>query len=185
MSPVSSSKVSDPAGARIQVPFTLSDTWTCPGALYWANHPTSRSPWATGRVSGTVSAGTRDPVENAVPWTKVGVVDWASAERGSRTPTVAITASAAVDRADEKSFTDDSLLCDICSAPPRGRRGCHEALGHAARSVSSAIIALWCRPPHASEQEKCHEARCRIAKKRAQRSCEDAGRLVALADASG
>src|SRR5216117_1807232 len=74
MSPVSSSKVSDPAGARIQVPFTLSDTWTCPGALYWANHPTSRSPWATGRVSGTVSAGTLDPVENASPWTKVGVV---------------------------------------------------------------------------------------------------------------
>src|SRR5439155_19378537 len=74
MSPVSASKVSDPAGARVQVPFTLSDTRTCPGALYWANHPTSRSPWATGRVSGTVSAGTLDPVENASPWTKVGVV---------------------------------------------------------------------------------------------------------------
>src|SRR5436190_18403177 len=105
MSPVSSSKVSDPAGARIQVPFTLSDTWTCPGALYWANHPTSRSPWATGRVSGTVSAGTRDPVENAAPWTKVGVVDWATAVRGSGTPRVAITARAAVDRADGECFT--------------------------------------------------------------------------------
>src|SRR5438445_4906571 len=170
MSPVSSSKVSDPAGARIQVPFTLSDTWTCPGALYWANHPTSRSPWATGRVSVTVSAGTRDPVENAVPWTKVGVVDWASAVRGSRTPTVAITASAAVDRADDKSFTGDSSPA-IAAVPCRGAsEGATRALGHAARSVSSTIIALWRRPPHASEQEKCHEARCRIAKKREQRS---------------
>src|SRR5439155_4282551 len=85
MSPVSSSKVSDPAGARIQVPFTLSDTWTCPGALYWANHPTSRSPWATGRVSGTVSAGTLDPVENASPWTKVGVVAPAGPARAATT----------------------------------------------------------------------------------------------------
>src|SRR5438128_5819060 len=105
MSPVSSSKVSDPAGARIQVPFTLSDTWTCPGALYWANHPSSRSPWATGLVSVTVSAETRDPVENAAPWTKVGVVDWAPAGRARRTPRAAITARPTPDRVLSKFFT--------------------------------------------------------------------------------
>ena len=81
MSPVSSRKVSD-LGARVQAPFTLSDTWTRSGALYWANHPTSRSPWATGPVSVTATAETRDPLENAVPWPKVGVVDWATAGRG-------------------------------------------------------------------------------------------------------
>src|SRR5438132_11761482 len=70
MSPVSSRKVSD-AAARVQLPFTLSDTCTSAGALYWANHPTSRSPWATGLLSVTV---TGDPLENASPWTKVGVV---------------------------------------------------------------------------------------------------------------
>src|SRR5207247_9873485 len=104
MSPVSSSKVSDPAAARVQVPFTLSDTWTCPGALYWPNHPTSRSPWATGRVSGTVTVETRAPVPNAVPWTRVGVVDRATAARGSRTPRLAITARQAVDREDDDHF---------------------------------------------------------------------------------
>src|SRR5205809_733292 len=101
MSPVSSSKVTE-ATARVQVPFTLSDTCTCPGALYWANHPTSRSPWATGWVRVTVNDGTRDPVEAAAPWTKVGL---ATAVRGRRTPRVAITAKPAVDRADAKSFT--------------------------------------------------------------------------------
>src|SRR5207247_4349276 len=101
MSPVSSSKVTE-ATARVQVPFTLSDTCTCPAALYWANHPTSRSPWATGWVSVTVSDGTRDPVEAAAPWTKVGL---ATAVCGRRTPRVAITARPAVDRADAKSFT--------------------------------------------------------------------------------
>src|SRR2546426_11667625 len=75
MSPVSSSKVSDPAATRVHAPFTLSDTWTSSGALYWLNHPTSRSPWETGRVSVTVSAETLDPVEKAVPWTNVGEVD--------------------------------------------------------------------------------------------------------------
>src|SRR5438876_1483501 len=101
MSPVSSSKVTE-ATARVQVPFTLSDTCTCPGALYWANHPTSRSPWATGWVSVTVSDGTRDPVEAAAPWTNVGL---ATAVQGRRTPRVAITARPAVDRADAKYFT--------------------------------------------------------------------------------
>src|SRR5436305_10643760 len=101
MSPVSSSKVTE-ATARVQVPFTLSDTCTCPGALYWANHPTRRSPWATGWASVTVSDGTRDPVEAAAPWTYVGL---ATAVQGRRTPRVAITARPAVDRADAKYFT--------------------------------------------------------------------------------
>src|SRR5204862_7722558 len=69
MSPVSSRKASD-AGARVQVPCTLSDTRTCSGALYWDTHATRRSPCATGRVSLTSTAETC-PVENAVPWTKV------------------------------------------------------------------------------------------------------------------
>src|SRR2546426_2340968 len=117
MSPVSSSKVKYPAGARVQVPFTLSDTCTGPGTLYWANHPTSRSPWATGRVSVTVSDGTRDPVENAAPWTNVGL---ASAVRGRRTPRVAITARPAVDRADAKYFTPISpSIVQATSRPVR------------------------------------------------------------------
>src|SRR5436190_2091986 len=69
-----SSPASTAAGARVQAPFTLSDTSTCPGTLYCENHPTSRSPPATGLVSVTVVVRTRDPLENAVPWTKVGVV---------------------------------------------------------------------------------------------------------------
>src|SRR2546428_11430096 len=103
MSPVSSSKVSEPAAARVQVPFTLSDTWTCSGALYWLNHPTSRSPCATGRVSVTLNAETRDPVENAVPWTKVGL---AIAVRGSRAPRVTMTTRPAAERAEGKYFTE-------------------------------------------------------------------------------
>src|SRR5437762_4307504 len=91
MSPVSSSKLCAPAAARVQVPFTLSDTRTSPGALYWLNHPTSRSPWATGRVSVTVVDGIWG-VENATPWMKVGVVAWARGGRARRAPTVAITA---------------------------------------------------------------------------------------------
>src|SRR5437867_1267580 len=70
MSPVSSTKCSD-AGARVQAPFTLSDTRTSPGAWYWENHPTSKSPWATGDVSVTVVVDI-GAVENAAPWTKVG-----------------------------------------------------------------------------------------------------------------
>src|ERR1043166_5362264 len=98
MSPVSSSNFIA-RGARFQVPFTLSDTWTCPGALYSANQPTSRSPRATGRLSVTVVAEV-GAVENAVPWTKVGV---ASAACGS--PRVVSTTSAAVERAEGKCFT--------------------------------------------------------------------------------
>src|SRR2546422_1085122 len=146
MSPVSSSKVSAPAAARVQVPFTLSDTSTCSGALYWANHPTSRSPRATGWVSVTVIAGTRDPVENAVPWTNVAL---ATAVRGNRAPRVAITTRPAVDRVDGKCLTVISLPSDACSAPPGAGEDGHEKLGHTHRSVSLAIVILWCRPPHA------------------------------------
>src|SRR6266404_206463 len=146
MSPVSSSKVSAPAAARVQVPFTLSDTSTCSGALYWANHPTSRSPWATGWVSVTVIAGTRDPVENAVPWTNVAL---ATAVRGNRAPRVAITARPAVDRVDGKCLTVIYSPTDACSAPPRSRRGWPREAGHTYRSVSLAIVILWCRPPRA------------------------------------
>src|SRR5882724_10871945 len=107
MSPVSSSKVSDPAAARVHAPFTLSETQTCSGALYWLNHPTSRSPWATGRVSVTVNAETRDPVENAVPWTKVGE---AAAVHGRRAPKVAITAMLAAERVEGNFFTQTPVL---------------------------------------------------------------------------
>src|SRR5438876_2200826 len=103
MSPVSSRKCSDP-GARVQAPFTLSDTSTCPGSLYWENHPTSRSPPATGLVSVTVVVRTRSPVENAVPWTKVGLVAWPTAGRARRAARAAITARRAPDGAEGKNF---------------------------------------------------------------------------------
>src|SRR5437763_2518521 len=82
MSPVSSTKCSD-AGARVQAPFTLSDTWISPGAWNWENHPTSKSPWATEEVSATVVADI-EAVENAAPWTKVGAVDCCAAAGPAR-----------------------------------------------------------------------------------------------------
>src|SRR2546421_12048101 len=118
MSPVSSRKVSD-AGARVQVPFTLSDTRTCSGASYWENQPTSRSPWATGRLSVTVTVGTRDPVENAAPWTQVGAVERATAGHGSRAPRVGNTARPAVGRADAERFVGSSRLGDTGRAAAR------------------------------------------------------------------
>src|SRR5437773_2952922 len=120
MSPVSSSQVSDPAAARVQVPFTLSDTRTSPGALYWLNHPTSRSPWATGRLSATVVDGIRG-VENATPWMKVGV---ATAGRGSRAPRVAIRARPPEERAEGRCFSMLPVLGAHgrnVSSPPAGR----------------------------------------------------------------
>src|SRR6266581_6889139 len=110
MSPVSLRKVSD-AGARVQVPFTLSETRTCPGASYWENQPTSRSPWATGWVSVTVTVEMRDPVANAPPWTQIGVVEPATAVRGSRTPRVANTARPTAARADGDCFIVFPLQC--------------------------------------------------------------------------
>ena len=43
-------------------------------------------------------------IENAAPWTKVGVVDWAPAVAESRTPRTAITARRAPERAAGKCF---------------------------------------------------------------------------------
>src|SRR5213083_1347913 len=106
MSPVSSSKVSAPATTRVQAPFTLSDTWLSPGALYCENHPTSRSPWATGWVSVMPYDESR-AVEKAVPWTKVGV---ASAVCGKGAPRVTIMARP--DTAEDKYFTWSPFLHD-------------------------------------------------------------------------
>src|SRR5438094_5334327 len=191
MSPVSSSKVSDP-GTRVQVPFTLSETWTCPGALYWLNHPTSRSPWPTGEVSVTVVAEI-GAVENAAPWTKVGVVDWATAVRGSGTPRAAITARAAADRADGEWFT--VIHSAILAASRRGAgEGSDEELGTLPGLSRQQSWPCGLVPGMAAgeEQDKCHEGSTRhrdfsetSPKKRAQRSCANAGRPVALADATG
>src|SRR5438067_4810224 len=122
MSPVSPRKVKDP-GARVQVPFTLSDTRTCSGASYWETHPTSRSPWATGPVSVTVTVETRDPVDNAAPWTQVGVVEPATAVRGSRTPRVANTARPAVDSSDGECLMVISITFDVCASLPLAAEG--------------------------------------------------------------
>src|SRR5438046_506106 len=143
MAPGSSLKGSR-RGARVQVPFTLSDTCTCPGAPYSETQPTSRSPSATGRVSVTVAVETLDPVENAAPWTKVGVVDWAAAVRGSgrRAPRVAITARPAVDRTDGKSFTAVTPpLHALSSARPATAGVAGEEPGTRAHAVLQAISA--------------------------------------------
>src|SRR5207247_4594644 len=58
----------------------------------------------TGLVSVTVVVRTRSPVENAVPWTKVGVVAWPTAGRARRAARAAITARRAPDGAEGKSF---------------------------------------------------------------------------------
>src|SRR5437016_4890074 len=145
MSPASFMKVRDP-GARFQAPFTLSDTCTCSGTSYCENHPTSRSPWATGLASVTVTVETRDPVENAVPWTKVGALDWATTVRGSRTPRVAITARPAVDRADGKCFTVIHSSA-IRAVPPRGQVPCclvsNRRPGAPSPPPRAASHALW------------------------------------------
>src|SRR5213595_339901 len=192
MSPVSLMKVSDP-GNRVQVPLMSSVTCTCSGASNWENHPTSRSPWPTERVSGTVSVETRDPVENAAPWTKVGVVDWATAQRGSGTPRAAITARAAADRADGEWFT--VIHSAILAASRRGAgEGSDEELGTLPGLSRQQSWPCGLVPGMAAgeEQDKCHEGSTRhrdfsetSPKKRAQRSCANAGRPVALADATG
>src|SRR5439155_23960016 len=133
-------KVKDP-GSPAQVPFTLSDTRTCSGASYWETHPTSRSPWATGPVSVTVTVETRDPVDNAAPWTQVGVVEPATAVRGSRTPRVANTARPAVDRSDGECLMVISIPCDVCAALPRAGEGCAGEQSRGSRSDVSD-----CRP---------------------------------------
>src|SRR6516164_3826317 len=83
MSPVSFWKATA-AGARIQGPLTLSETCTWPAALYWANHPTSRLPWATGPDRVRVVDATLVLVVPEVPCTKAGeapgAVTWRPAE---------------------------------------------------------------------------------------------------------
>src|SRR5437773_8935512 len=135
MSPVSSMKCSDP-GARVQAPFTLSDTSTCPGTLYCENHPTSRSPPATGLVSVTVVVRTRDPVVNVAPWTKVGAVARATAG-ARRTPRAAITPRRAVHGAEGKSFTVIYSFAGARRAGPSAAFGLTPCGGEVAFRVAS------------------------------------------------
>ena len=58
----------------------------------------------------TVAVETRDPLENAAPWTKVGVVDWAAAVRGRSAAKVAASASPAIGRVEGKCFKRNSLF---------------------------------------------------------------------------
>src|SRR5437764_14451850 len=71
---------------RLQVPLTLSETCTSPGALNWPNHPTSRSPGAIGSVRFRVYDGRRSALEAAAPWMNLGdsagVVTVRAADRG-------------------------------------------------------------------------------------------------------
>src|SRR5437870_12997413 len=70
---------------RVQAPLTLSETRTWPDALYWPNHPTSRSPARTGSLRVRVYDGRRLAGEAATPWTNsgdtTGVVTVKGAER--------------------------------------------------------------------------------------------------------
>src|ERR1035438_2060102 len=81
------------SGARVQAPFTLSDTRTCPGEPYWANQPTRRSPAFTGRLSDTGVDAESAPSSNPAPCTNV----IAAAAR----PAVTIAVTAAASRASE------------------------------------------------------------------------------------
>src|SRR5439155_1325226 len=56
----------------VQGPLMLSETCTWPGALYWPNHPTSRSPTRTGSLRVYVYDARRSAGEAAVPWTNSG-----------------------------------------------------------------------------------------------------------------
>ena len=99
----------------------------------------------------TVSDGTRDPVEAAAPWTKVGL---ATAVRGRRTPRVAITARPAVEKVDGKCLTVISLP-SMLAVPRRGAgEDDNEKLGHTYRSVWLAIVTLWVARPVPSGEEQ-------------------------------
>ena len=63
------------ATERVHEPLTLSETRTWPEALYWLNHPTSRSPARTGCLRVRVYDEERLAGEAATPWTNSG--DWA------------------------------------------------------------------------------------------------------------
>src|SRR6185437_6528080 len=95
MSPVSFWNVVD-AGARVQAPFTLSETRTWPAVLYWANQPTSKSPAPTGEDRALVVDATRPPVAKALPWTNDGEVAAEALAKGARLRTAATVARAKV-----------------------------------------------------------------------------------------
>src|SRR5438094_587485 len=57
---------------RVQGPLTLSETCTWPGAPNWLNHPTRRSPAATGSDRVRVSDGSGLGAEPAAPWMNAG-----------------------------------------------------------------------------------------------------------------
>src|SRR5207245_9243344 len=71
-----------------QGPLMLSETCTWPGALYWPNHPTSRSLPKTGSLRVKVYDARRSAGEAAAPWTNwgetAGVLTVRGAERAER-----------------------------------------------------------------------------------------------------
>src|SRR2546426_4138243 len=56
----------------VQGPLMLSETCTWPVALYWPNHPTSRSPGKTGLLRVKLYDARRSAGEAAAPWTNSG-----------------------------------------------------------------------------------------------------------------
>src|SRR5437016_3999270 len=72
----------------VQGPLMLSETCTWPGALYWPNHPTSRSLPKTGSLRVKVYDARRSAGEAAAPWTNsgetAGVLTVRGAERAER-----------------------------------------------------------------------------------------------------
>src|SRR2546428_12905699 len=78
----------------VQGPLMLSETCTWPGALYWPNHPISRSPARTGLLRAYVYEARRSGGEAAAPWTASG------ASGGAPPPTAAERAAGYVARAE-------------------------------------------------------------------------------------
>src|SRR5437667_9666107 len=68
---------------RVQGPLTLSETCTWPGAPNWLNHPTRRSPAATGSDRVGVSDGSGLWAEPAAPWRKPGDAAGGATGRGA------------------------------------------------------------------------------------------------------
>src|SRR5438552_19097969 len=66
----------------VQGPLMLSETCTWPGALYWPNHPTSRSLLKTGSLRVRVYDARRSAGEAAAPWPKGGETAGVLAVRG-------------------------------------------------------------------------------------------------------
>src|SRR5207247_587747 len=66
----------------VQGPLMLSETCTWPGALYWPNHPISRSPARTGLLRVYVYEARRSAGGAAAPWTNSGERGGVEAGRG-------------------------------------------------------------------------------------------------------